>query len=361
MTLVSAPTLLLTVSHPHTSLFSYIAECRRAGFTKIVLLDTSTAGRNARTWDCVRGSGCVVLHPPYGEDGPPLRAALRYCAQHDPQALGVVTSDAGDCIPPADLFRCANQMRQTQTIVLGIRNFSEQKMPRLHLLGSKFICFMLRVGCGMKLDDPKTPLRAIPAKTIPYFTCGKRCGAYLYETRILLQIAKNRLPYEPCSVSYPLHPKAALPRLHPLLDLLLIGLQIFKFSVSSLFCTGVEWLLNYCFLWLLAHTQIPYSRHILLAGTVARLFSSILNLFVNAKVVFSADRDTGKTILRYYALCIPQTAVTLCLTKLLSGTLFGVASPAVNTFFLALSSVLLFFLSYRIQKHWVFQSQKKTC
>ena len=89
------------------------------------------------------------------------------------------------------------------------------------------------------------------------------------------------------------------------------------------------------------------------------MVSSLLNFFLNKKVVFRTNCSTGKAMLRYYALALPQMAAQVLLTQGLYA-LLGIADTAtgLRTVLYAVVMTVLYFVSYMIQQRWVFAPQK---
>ena len=99
------------------------------------------------------------------------------------------------------------------------------------------------------------------------------------------------------------------------------------------------------------------SIQILVATVVARVVSSLFNFFVNRKAVFKSDESMGKTMLKYYALCICQMGVSYGLVFLFSDLLD--TSGWFTSLVKLVVDTCLFILSYQIQKRWVFASDKR--
>ena len=91
---------------------------------------------------------------------------------------------------------------------------------------------------------------------------------------------------------------------------------------------------------------------VFLATFCSRAISSLFNYFVNRKVVFQSD--SKGTMIRYYILVLIQLSVSALFVWLLS-TLFGTQSSWIRTGIKALVDVCLFFVSFRIQRAWVFK------
>lgn len=95
----------------------------------------------------------------------------------------------------------------------------------------------------------------------------------------------------------------------------------------------------------------------LLCVIVARIFSSFFNFNVNNRVVFRNEGSYGKALLRYYCLAAP---VALCSAGLLTlaDRLLGVTAPTLSVLVKIVIDTGLFFVSYFVQKKWVFDRQK---
>jgi dolichol-phosphate mannosyltransferase len=95
------------------------------------------------------------------------------------------------------------------------------------------------------------------------------------------------------------------------------------------------------------------------AGVGARVISSLLNFYMNKKLVFQTNVSTGKAMLRYYALALPQMAAQVLLTQ---GVYSLLAIPdsatGIRTLIYAVVMTVLYFLSYVIQQRWVFAPDK---
>ena len=85
----------------------------------------------------------------------------------------------------------------------------------------------------------------------------------------------------------------------------------------------------------------------------------MLNFFLNKKLVFNSKVSTGKAMVRYYSLAVPQMAAQVLLTQGVYA-LLGIPDTAtgLRTLIYAVVMTALYFLSYMIQQRWVFAPQK---
>ena len=96
------------------------------------------------------------------------------------------------------------------------------------------------------------------------------------------------------------------------------------------------------------------------AGVGARIISSLLNFYLNKKLVFESTVSTSKALLRYYMLAIPQMAAQVLLTQGVYA-LLGIPDSAtgMRTLLYAVVMTVLYGASFMIQQRWVFAADKK--
>ena len=86
--------------------------------------------------------------------------------------------------------------------------------------------------------------------------------------------------------------------------------------------------------------------------------SSLVNFFVNRNRVFKSSGSVPGTMGRYYLLCAAQTCVSWCGVAGLSA-LFSAHHTGWETLIKAAVDTLLFFVSFGIQRDWVFGKGEK--
>ena len=136
----------------------------------------------------------------------------------------------------------------------------------------------------------------------------------------------------------------------------LILAHFFRYTLSSLTSAVVDTGAYALLSWILPLSGFALTAA---AGIIARVISSLLNFFMNQKLVFQTNVDTKKAMLRYYTLALPQMAAQVLLTQGVYA-LFGIPDAAnfLRTVIYAVVMTVLYFLSYMIQQRWVFAPQK---
>jgi len=130
--------------------------------------------------------------------------------------------------------------------------------------------------------------------------------------------------------------------------------RFFKYILSSCASAAVDllafWLLH------LVLGRLLGNAAVIVCTALARAISSFVNFNLNKSLVFGTEGNYGKTIAKYYILCVVQLCVSAALVGLL-GKLFSTSASWVLTVLKAVVDTCLFFISYRIQKAWVFKSK----
>jgi len=134
--------------------------------------------------------------------------------------------------------------------------------------------------------------------------------------------------------------------------------HFFRYTVSSLVSAVVD-TGAYALLSALLKAVLQGAALTTAAGVGARVISSLLNFFMNKKLVFQAKVSTAKAMLRYYMLALPQMAAQVLLTQG-AYALLGIPDSAtgLRTLIYAVVMTILYVFSYMIQQRWVFAPEK---
>jgi putative flippase GtrA len=100
-------------------------------------------------------------------------------------------------------------------------------------------------------------------------------------------------------------------------------------------------------------TSLPIETATIIGTAIARIISSIVNYSMNRSIVFDNKDNVGYTVIKYYMLCIIQM---IC-----SGLLVVILYEKVKwdtTILKIIVDVMLFFISFQIQRIWVFKEKK---
>lgn len=393
---------------PDEKLLQTVFSMHAAGFGDIVLVNDGSAAENVRFFEeAGKLPYCTVLtHPQNRGKGAALRTAFAYLSENRTELIGAVTVDGDGQHTAADALRCcmklldsvksqsdmrssdkcgvsggtesrvtsagscggdtdkkklssARRMKKKRLpLVIGARDFSVDGVPRRSAVGNRTTAVMMRLIFGLRISDTQTGLRVIPAEYFRTFL-RFRGDRYEYETNMLLECKRFGIPIEEVPISTVYIDDNRGSHFHPVRDSLRVYGIMLKFMFSSMAATAVDYVVFNTVLNILDAVTVIASRHALImaATASARIISSLFNFFFNSKVVFSCEKSKLSTILRYYAVCVPQLIVSGVLVSYIS-QLFGDSNIAVGIIKIFVD-IFLFFISFRIQRGWVF-AEKNT-
>lgn len=128
-----------------------------------------------------------------------------------------------------------------------------------------------------------------------------------------------------------------------------------KFVASSFGTTVLDFGLFALVFHLLKERTPGYAE--IIATVIARICSSMANFYANHKLVFKSGASMKTAMFRYYCLAVPQMLASAGLVTLINH-LFANSSTVLTTGIKGLVDVTLFFISYFIQKKWVFSQRE---
>lgn len=348
--------VILPSLNPTEKLMGVIRGLIQAGFECIVLVnDGSDENHTAPFRETAGLSQCHILtHPVNRGKGAALKTAFDYLLAERPDILGAVTVDGDGQHLPGDVFNCGREMLADRSVIIGTRDFSLPGIPLKSRMGNRITSFVFRFGCGIKLRDTQTGLRAIPAEYFP-FMLAVRGDRFEYETNMLLEMKRAGIPFRQVGIETVYEGKNGGSHFRPFRDSFRIYSLILKYMASSIASFLIDIVL-FCLMHILLG-RLPESLRILLSTAAARALSSFFNFNVNRRVVFSSREGYRRSLLKYYLLCIPQLLISAGLVSLLS-FLFGEDASLPVTLIKLVIDICLFFISFTIQREWVFKKRR---
>ena len=361
---LSKISVVLPSLDPDEKLIAVVDGLLEYGFSHIILVNDGSKQENLHYFTdlAAQHPEITLLHHEVNKGkGAALKNAFRWFLENRPEGLGVVTVDGDNQHHPEDTKRCCEHMLESGRAVLGCRDFNQEDVPARSSFGNKTTSMIFKIFVGMTISDTQTGLRAFPREVLEEIVTvyGDR---FEYETNMLLAFKTKGIPFDEVKIRtvYIEENKSSHFRIvHDSWRIYkLILAHFFRYTLSSIASavvdTGAYSLLSKALSGALTGLSLTAA-----AGVIARVISSLLNFFLNKKVVFRTECSTGRAMLRYYALALPQMAAQVLLTQGVYA-LFGISDSAtgLRTLLYAVVMTVLYFVSYMIQQRWVFAPQK---
>ena len=361
---LSKISVVLPSLDPDEKLIAVIDGLLEYGFSDIILVNDGSKQENLHYFHdmAAQHPEITLLHHEVNKGkGAALKNAFRWFLENRPDGFGVVTVDGDNQHHPEDTRACCEHMIKTGHAVLGCRDFNQADVPARSSFGNKTTSMIFKIFVGMTISDTQTGLRALP-RTVVEELVDVYGDRFEYETNMLLAFKTKGIPFDEVKIRtvYIEENKSSHFRvIHDSWRIYkLILAHFFRYTLSSITCFVVDSSLVF----LLTKILGSFLADPLLSGisTVgARVVSSLINFFMNKKLVFQANVSTAKAMVRYYALAVPQLAVQWLLNQGLYSLLGITESQAgLRTLIHILVMCVLFIVSFTIQQRWVFAPEK---
>lgn len=364
---ISKYAVILPSLNPTDKLCEVVDGVIAAGFGSVILVDDGSAEEFKEPFLISSAMPQVTLltHPVNRGKGAGLKTAFAYLNEQRPDIAGAVTVDGDGQHLAKDIVACTEALAaHPASLVVGCRNFDLPHIPARSKSGNKITSGIFRLLCGIVLSDTQTGLRAMGRELFPKMLsiAGER---YEYETNMLLELHSAGVAftevgietvYEDNNSSSHFRPVRDSARIYKLIFAHVFGrlFRFFKYILSSCASAVVDllafWLLHMLIGGLLGNAAVA------VCTALARAISSFVNFNVNKSLVFGSEGNYGKTLAKYYILCVVQLCVSAALVELL-GRLFSADASWLLTALKAVVDTCLFFISYRIQRSWVFKTK----
>ena len=360
---LSKISIVLPSLDPDEKLTAVIDGLLEYGFRDIILVNDGSKPENLHYFtDAAAAHPEITLlhHPVNRGKGAALKTAFQWFTENRPEGFGVVTVDGDNQHHPEDTRNCALQMLKTGHLVLGCRDFSLPQVPPRSRIGNRTTCAVFQIFCGLKISDTQTGLRAIPA-TVMQTMLAIKGERFEYETNMLLGLKEYGIAWDEVKIRTVYIEENKSSHFRTIRDswriYKLILAHFFRYSLSSIGCSFVDIGIYTLMTWLLSAVMGSVTVN-LVSHIGARLVSSLLNFFLNKKIVFHNHTHTGKALLRYYATALP---IMLAQFGLTSGVfhLFNIGDEQIllRAAIYALVMIVLFVASFSIQQRWVFANR----
>lgn len=347
--------IIIPALEPELEFCDYVRKLQEMQNPYIVVIDDGSGENYQTVFQTLKHmENCVVLtHHKNEGKGVALKTGFQYIKEQAEEGDHIVCVDCDGQHAVEDVVAiCEKMKRYPGTLLLGSRAFSGGNIPFRSLIGNRTTSFFLWMMSGRWLSDTQTGFRAFDTSLLELIleVSGTR---FEYEMQMLLTCIQNKIPIRTESIRTIYQDGNSGSHFRPVRDsfgvLGALFSNIGKFGLSSFLCA----LLDVCLFWLMLNMtgngNGMFGLHTVFAATVvARIASAGTNYMMNRHLVFES-KTRSQSLMRYALLCYALTAASAV-------SVFGMnrilhINPATSKI---VCDSVLFFVSYRIQKSWVF-------
>lgn len=297
------------------------------------------------------GRMTLLAHRENSGKGAALKTGLNYIQTERPTIQGVATldSDGQHAIPDV---RRSIEAFTGENLVLGVRQF-DPDVPLRSRFGNILTSWLFAKFTGNGVSDTQTGLRVIPKKYFAPLVSFPE-NHFEFEFKMLLDshqygVEITEVPIETIYLNDNVGSHFRVVQ-----DSLSIYGQFLKFAGSGIASFIVD-VGVFALIMMVLGSQTR--EHILWAVIIARIVSSLLNYGLNRQFVF--NKAGNNTLVKYFALVGVQMFVAGELTYFIAENFVATENTLTATFAKILADLLLFVVSYQIQKRWIFKGSGK--
>lgn len=344
--------------NPDDMLLKYYSELRKIGFHNIIVVNDGSTS-NLSIYDEIEKVGGVVLkHAVNQGKGRALKTAYNYVLNNysEEDIYGVVTADADGQHTPGDTYAIARCLiNNINAIVLGVRDFSSSNVPPKSKYGNKLTALVFAMLYGKYIIDTQTGLRGIPYS---YLENSMKCKGerFEYEIQVLIDMVVSKHNIIQTKIDTVYYDGNRETHFDAVKDSFRIYKVILERGFRYAFASLSSWVIDivlFSILVLVIKNVIVSKQILVLVGTVlARVASALYNFVINKKMVFKSKTGPKKSLVRYMILAISQ----MMLSWLLVSGVYIRTNINVSIIKIMVD-VILFVVSYNIQRGWVFNDE----
>lgn len=339
---------LIPAYKPNENLIYFVQSLEKRGIEVVVVDDGSGEEYLPLFSQLEKNSNAKIIrfHINQGK-GAALKEGLSYLNKIEGD-FTVITLDADGQHSLKDaIYLLEKAATSEDVLILGSREQSKDS-PLRSRIGNYITKKVFYFSTGVDIEDTQTGMRAFKKSLIPKLLeiKGER---YEYEMNMLLEFAKEGIKMKEYPIETIYINDNEESHFDTVKDSIRIYSQIIKFCTSSL--------LSFCIDFLIYSISLIMSGSILFSNAFARIISLHFNFFINKKFVFEAGKS-GKTSSKEYFSYLGLAAFIFVMNTLI---LRGIVETFHINVIIAkiLTEVILFTLSYLVQKKLVFSRENK--
>lgn len=351
MTFLENEAIIIPAFKPTQDMIILINNLQSLNAKFIIIVDDGSGQQYASLFAKAEEMGCIMV--PHGVNqgkGRALKTAFNHIIANLPHIECAVTADADGQHTAQDILSCAAALRNDyNALVLGCRNFNQKDIPPRSVFGNKLTRSAMKSLCSVSVTDTQTGLRAL-GRSFMIRLITLKGERYEFETNMLLETNRGEVKIieVPIETVYINNNEGS--HFNPIRDSIKIYAILLKFVAASIASSVVDISM---FAIITSAIKPLTEMYVPLATVGARIVSAIFNYFINKNVVFENRKSTVFTGIKYLILCIVQMTASALLVMGIYSVL-----PLSETLIKVVVDIVLFFISFQIQKTFIFGGPK---
>lgn len=353
--------VIIPAYEPDERLVILIKSLVNADLRNIIIVDDGSGEKFSNIFttakEIITPFGKVISYSKNKGKGGALKTAFRYVIRNMPDAIGVVTADSDGQHTVECIKNVEKKLKENpRSMVLGVRNFDKEGIPWKSEFGNKITKKVLRYVSGISVSDTQTGLRGIPVSFLPECLDIKE-NRFEYEMEMLLRTSgRIDIVETPIATVYDSKENHQT-HFDPIADSIKVYKVLFKrffIFIFSSFSSSIIDLALFTLLCYLLKQEFP-EFYIALATFLARIVSACYNYAMNYIKVFHSKAKVPTSGSKYALLAVLQVSCSALMVSCGKAIIPFMSETLIKV----VVDVFLFFISYKLQQKFVYNSHRK--
>ncbi len=336
--------VLLPCYNPDEKIMSAFLKVLSKTFKNIVIVNDGCSKIHDDFFKKLEKKYPIFKHYQNFGKGRGIKNGLNYILNQYPDCKVIITADCDGQHTVEDIKKCYKaSLKHQDSYVLGYRDFDSKNVPFKSKYGNKITRNILKIFVGLNVRDTQTGLRAM-SRNIASKMMMVNGERYEYETNTLLFCKNEDIPLLEVPIKTIYIEENRTSHFNPIKDSILI----YKLFIKYILCSLSSFVVDIVLFTLFLNIHFFTKESIFIATILARIFSSLYNYFVNAKLVFKKMNRTS--LFKYFALVIVQMFISAFVVAKMHSVLL--INPTVLK---VLVDSVIFVINFIIQREFIFK------
>lgn len=274
--------VLIPVYNPDEKIMSKFLDELTKKFKNIVFINDGCSKKHKKYMESLEEKYPVIKHNVNLGKGRGLKNGINYILNNYPKCKVIVSADCDGQHSVKDILHVASVAKENDdSLVLGVRDFSDKLVPRRSKFGNVLTRNVLYSLVGVRVSDTQTGLRAMSLEVAKELidVAGER---YEYETNVLIESKGRDIPIKEVIIDTIYINDNKTSHFNPVKD----SIRVYKMFASYIFFTLLAYLIE---LLVFAKTYNVYGAlwvipmFLVLSNVVGWIIKIIFNNHVNIK------------------------------------------------------------------------------
>lgn len=344
--------LLIPCYEPNDKVLGFLKQFKEDDFDYFLLVNDGSGEKYDSIFSSIDQETVFNLLY-YGKNkgkGGALKTGIEYILNENPDIDCIVTCDCDGQHTYEDILNVKNRaIKEPNSLVMGVRQFSKENVPARSKFGNNFSKFYFKLVTKTNCRDTQTGLRAIPSCLfdLALNTPGNR---FDYEMNFLLEAVKE-VPLAQVDISTVYEPKGEhKSHFKTLKDSFLI----YKAPILYVLISIISFFLDIGIFALLSTFVFTNNseQQVFLSNLVCRIISGSFNFLMLNFIVFRTKGNIVSKTLKYWLLWLINYGLSSSLTYLFEFL------PMALSFIKIIIDTIIAILNYNINLTFVFARRK---